>query len=86
MNGRAAQLVPSQESQVTAEIIALQFFPGGRLLPLFLVPLMEFEQGLAIIALRVIRRAAVCREVGEKSLDPSIADFGMCISHGFGER
>jgi hypothetical protein len=69
--------VPPQEAKITAEIIALQLFPGGWLLPLILMPAMELEYRLTVIALRVSRCAAIGGQVLKEFLDPWVADFGF---------
>src|ERR1017187_1306510 len=63
-----------QEPEVSTEVIALELFPGGRLLALRLVPAMEFPHRLAIVALRVGRRTAVCSQVLQELLDPPFVD------------
>src|SRR5439155_19760282 len=69
---RAAEVVAAKEAEVAAEIVPLKFVPRRRLLMLFALPAMEFDQGLAIIAERVSRSAAVGGEVLEEPLDPSV--------------
>src|SRR5207248_2985876 len=75
LNGGPAQFAAAEETEVTAEIIALQRVPRGRRFPCLLVPAEKFGQGLAIVALSVDRRAAIRRQVREESLDPWVVDF-----------
>ena len=64
--------LPAEEAEVAAEIVPLKFVPRRRLLMLLALPAMEFDQGLAIVAERVNRSAAVRGEVLEESIDPSV--------------
>lgn len=66
----ATQVLPPQKPHETAEIIALKLFPRGRRLAFVQVPAREFRQCLAVIALRVNRRAAVGAKMSQETFDP----------------
>jgi hypothetical protein len=63
LNGSAAKFVPAQESQVSPKVVAQKFLPGRRLPTLILVPFVELVQRLAVIALGVVRGAAISSEM-----------------------
>ena len=74
LDGGAAQMMPTQKPQISAEIVPLQFLPSRSLFPFLVVPAMKLLQRLAIIALGVNRRAAVGGQVLEKAGQPGIGD------------
>src|ERR1017187_1340393 len=69
--------MPAEEPQVSTEVIPLELFPGGRLLALRLVPAVEFPHRLAIVALRVDRRAPVRTQVLQELVDPLFVDWRL---------
>ena len=53
MNCGATEIVATEETQVTAEIIALECIPRGSAFPLFKMPARKFRECVAIIPLGV---------------------------------
>ena len=80
-NWMAARLncAATQKTKVTPKIIPLQRRPRRRLLRSPGKPIEEFQQRLAIISLRVNRRAAIRRQMGQKLSRPRILDPGCLV-------
>ncbi len=53
LDGGASEVVPPQKPEIRSEIIPLHSLPCGRLVTILPMPVVEFPEGLAIIALSV---------------------------------
>src|SRR5690349_6117754 len=65
-------MVAPKETQITAEIIALQRVPGRNALSLLAMPAGKLHERLAIIALGINRGAAIRGEMRKEFLDPLV--------------
>ena len=74
MDWRSAEIFSSEKPEKGAEIVALQFLPGRGLPAFLLMPGGEVAQRVAVIALRIDRRAAIGRQVREEFLDVTVVD------------
>src|SRR5215204_670731 len=83
LNRSAGELMTPEKTKVTAEVVALELWPGGRGPAFGLVPGAEFGQCLVVVSLGVNRESTVGGEMLEEAIEPGVVRPARFRIHDF---